>query len=133
MSKFLANENVPGEVVEAAREAGHDLAWIAESSPGADDDGILATALADDRVLLTFDKDFGEMAFWQGKTATCGVLLLRPRVRSPSYLARFLLGVLGQSVTWEGNFCVAQEGKLRVVPFGTTPSRKSGKPKKRKK
>jgi hypothetical protein len=30
MAKFLANENVPGEVVEAARQAGHDLAWIRE-------------------------------------------------------------------------------------------------------
>jgi len=133
MPKFLANENVPREVVEAARQAGHDLAWIAESSPGADDDAVLAAALAQSRILLTFDKDFGEMAFRQGKTATCGKLLLRPRVRSPGYLSHFLLGVLGQSVTWEGNFCVAQEGKLRVVPLGTPPARKGGKPNKRKK
>jgi predicted nuclease of predicted toxin-antitoxin system len=133
MAKFLANENVPGEVVEAARQAGHDLAWIAESSPGADDDVVLATALAEGRVLVTFDKDFGELAFRQGKTATCGVLLLRPRVDSPSYLGQFLLAVLGQSVTWEGNFSVAQEGRLRVVPLSGAPAPKSGKPKKRKK
>ncbi len=133
MATFLANENVPGEVVAAARQAGYDLGWIAESSLGADDDTVLARALAEGRVLLTFDKDFGEMAFRQGKTATCGILLLRPRVRSPSYLVQFLLGVLGQSVTWEGNFSVAQEGKLRVVPLGTTPTPKIAKPKSRKK
>jgi predicted nuclease of predicted toxin-antitoxin system len=132
MAKFLANENVPSEVVEAARQAGHDLAWIAESSPGVDDDAVLAAALADGRVLVTFDKDFGDMAFRQGKTATCGVLLLRPRVRSPSYLARFSLAVLAQAVTWEGNFSVAQEGKLRVVPLPVAPTPKSGKGKKRK-
>jgi len=63
MPKFLANENVPGEVVEAARQAGHDVAWIVERSPGAGDDAVLATALAESRVLVTFDKDFGEMAF----------------------------------------------------------------------
>jgi predicted nuclease of predicted toxin-antitoxin system len=131
MAKFLANENVPGEVVEAARQAGYDLAWVAESAPGSDDDGVLAAALAEGRILLTFDKDFGEMAFRQGKIATCGVLLLRPRMRSPSFLVQFLLGVLGQSVAWEGNFSVAQEGKLRVVPLGTTPQSK--KPTKRKK
>lgn len=117
MAKFLANENVPGEVVETARQAGHDLAWIAESSPGAEDDKVLATALAEERVLLTFDKDFGEMAFREGKASTCGVILLRPRVRSPSYLAQFMLGVLAQDVEWEGSFSVAQEGKLRVVPL----------------
>ena len=117
MAKFLANENVPAEAVEAARQAGHDLTWIAESSPGADDDAVLAKALAERRVLVTFDKDFGEMAFHQGKTATCGVILFRPRVRSPGYVAQFMVAVLGQAVSWEGNFSVAQEGKLRVVPL----------------
>lgn len=131
--KFLANENVPGEVVEAVRQAGHDVAWIGELSPGVDDGAVLAAALADGRVLVTFDKDFGDMAFRQGKTATRGVLLLRPRLRSPSYLAEFLLAVLGQAITWEGSFSVAQEGKLRVVPLPVAPTPKSGKPKKRKK
>jgi len=37
MSQFQANENAPAEVVEAARQAGHDVAWIAELSPGVDD------------------------------------------------------------------------------------------------
>jgi predicted nuclease of predicted toxin-antitoxin system len=115
MAKFLANENMPGEVVEAARLAGHDLAWIVELSPGAHDDAVLATALAQSRVLLTFDKDFDEMAFRQGKTATCGIVLFRPRVRSPAYVTQFVVSVLAQAIAWEGNFAVAQEGKLRVV------------------
>jgi predicted nuclease of predicted toxin-antitoxin system len=117
MPKFLANENMPGEVVEAARQAGHDVAWIAESSPGAEDDAVLSNAHAENRILLTFDKDFGDLAFHQGKTATCGVILFRPRVRSPSYLVQFVLAVLAQTVIWEGNFSVAREGKLRVVPL----------------
>jgi predicted nuclease of predicted toxin-antitoxin system len=117
MAKFLANENVPGEVVEAARLAGHEMAWIAELSAGADDDTVLATSLAEGRVLVTFDKDFGELAFRQGKDASCGVILLRPRLHDPDYVVRFTLTVLAQQVTWEGQFCVAQEGKLRVVPL----------------
>jgi predicted nuclease of predicted toxin-antitoxin system len=108
---------VPGEVVEAARQAGHDIAWIGESSPGAADEDVLALALAQGRVLITFDKDFGDMAFPQGKSGACGVVLLRPHVRSPGYLSQFILAVLGQSITWEGNFSVAQEGKLRVIPL----------------
>jgi predicted nuclease of predicted toxin-antitoxin system len=117
MAKFLANENVPGEVVEAARQAGHDLAWICELTPGIDDDAVLAASLAEKRVLLTFDKDFGEMAFRQGKAATCGVILLRPRLREPDYVARFTVAVLAQQIDWEGHFGIAQEGKLRVVPL----------------
>ena len=86
MPKFLADENVPGDAVEAARAAGYDLAWIKELSPSADDDTVLATSLAERRVFVTFDKDFGEMAFRHGKTATCGVVLLRPRLRHPIIL-----------------------------------------------
>jgi hypothetical protein len=74
-------------------------------------------SLAKESVLAIFDKDFGEMAFRQGKTATCGVVLFLPRLRTPDYLARFLVAVLEQAVAWEGNFSVAQEGKLRVVPL----------------
>lgn len=133
MVKLLANENVPGEVVQAARQAGHDLAWIAEHSAGADDDAVLSLSLTEKRVLLTFDKDFGEMAFRQGKDASCGVILLRPRLREPDYVVQFTLAVLSQEVTWEGQFSVAQEGKLRVVPLPEPRKPKGGKPRKRKK
>ena len=117
MSKFLANENVPIEVVEAARQSGLDVSWIKEVSAGADDDDVLALGSAEDRVLITFDKDFGEMAFRQGKTSIPGVILLRPQLRDPEYLARFTMAVLTQPLTWEGFFCVAREGRLRVVPM----------------
>ena len=87
MANFLANENVPGDAVRAARQAGHDLTWMAEVSPGDPDDKVLARALAERRVLVTFDKDFGEMVFRRGRTASCGVILLRPRLQSPEFLA----------------------------------------------
>jgi predicted nuclease of predicted toxin-antitoxin system len=117
MAKFLANENVPADAVEAVRQAGHDLAWVREAMPGADDDAVLAHALAEGRVLVTFDKDFGELAFRRGKKATPGVLLLRPRLRAPEYVSQFLLAVLAQSISWEGHFCVAREGRLRTLPL----------------
>lgn len=117
MAKYLADENVPAETVEAIRKAGYDVKWVKELSPGADDLSVLGMSSAEDRVLLTFDKDFGEMAFRQGKRTTCGVILMRPRLRSPNYLAQFTLAVLAQPIAWGGQFSVAQEGKLRVVPL----------------
>ena len=117
MSKFLANENVPTEAVELCRYNGVDLTWVREIAVGADDETVLALALAENRVLVTFDKDFGEMAFRQGKAATCGVVLLRPRLREADYVAQFAAAVLSQSVTWEGHFCVAREGQMRVTPL----------------
>jgi predicted nuclease of predicted toxin-antitoxin system len=61
--RFLANENVPGPVVSALRERGHDVVWIQESMAGADDPVVLALAQTDGRVVVTNDTDFGELAF----------------------------------------------------------------------
>jgi predicted nuclease of predicted toxin-antitoxin system len=117
MARFLANENVPIEAVDEARRVGFDLEWIREIMPGADDDAVLARSIAEQRVLVTFDKDFGDMAFRQGKSATYGVILMRPRLRAPDYVSRFVIGVLSQPIHWEGLFCVAREGRLRTVPL----------------
>ncbi|MCI0334996.1 MAG: DUF5615 family PIN-like protein [Planctomycetes bacterium] len=95
MTTYLANENVPAEAVEAARNAGFDVAWIHEHAPGSDDDAVLAMSIAESRVLVTFDKDFGHLAFRKGKNSTCGIILCRPRLRSPAYLAEFLVAVPG--------------------------------------
>jgi predicted nuclease of predicted toxin-antitoxin system len=117
--KLLANENVAADVVTALRADGHDVAWIREVGPGSIDEDVLALALSENRVLLTFDKDFGELAFRRGLRATPGVILLRPRLRSPDYLVRFARAVLAQGHTWEGHFSVAEEGRLRIVPLPT--------------
>lgn len=117
MAKFLANENMPGEAVHAAQAAGIDIIWVRDTMPGAADDAVLATAVSDVRVLVTFDKDFGEMVFSLGRSASPGIILLRPRLRSPAVVAAFTVAVLNQAATWEGNFSVAREGRLRVVPL----------------
>jgi predicted nuclease of predicted toxin-antitoxin system len=117
MAKFLANENVPIVAVDAARLAGHDLAWIAEFSPGLDDDRVLAKSLVEGRVLITFDKDFGRLAFRMGRNASCGIILFRPRLRSPEHVSQFVSAVLSQSIVWEQHFSVATEGRLRVIPL----------------
>lgn len=93
------------------------MAWVAEVRPGAPDDSVLVLSMAQGRVLVTFDKDFGEMAFRRGKRAACGVILMRPRLRSPLFVARFMASVLAQPVPWERHFTVAQEGRLRTTPL----------------
>jgi predicted nuclease of predicted toxin-antitoxin system len=117
MAQFLANENVPAAAVAAARSAGHDLAWIAEIIPGADDEDVLALSFSESRILVTFDKDFGKLAYATGRKGTCGVILLRPRLRSPDYLSRFINNVLSQTIDWTGHFSVVQENRVRSVPL----------------
>ena len=61
--RFLANENVPLDAVSALREIGHDVIWVRVDAHGSPDEDILSRAVAEKRVLITFDKDFGNLAF----------------------------------------------------------------------
>jgi predicted nuclease of predicted toxin-antitoxin system len=115
MAKFLADENMPRFVVELLRSNGHDVAWIGELAPGANDQDVLQRSLSDQRVLITLDKDFGELAFRSGKRCSCGVILLRPKLTSPDAFARFVIALLASTIDWENHFSVAQEGRVRVV------------------
>lgn len=79
--KLLADENVDQPIIEWLRAAGHDVTWIAETQPGATDRQVLDMACADDRCVLAFDLDFGELIFRQQLTAL-GVIILRLRMSS---------------------------------------------------
>jgi predicted nuclease of predicted toxin-antitoxin system len=81
--RILANENVPRAVVAALRDADHDVVWVRESMMGAADSAVLAQAQVEQRVVLTADLDFGELAFRYGLPATCGVILIRLDWRDP--------------------------------------------------
>ncbi|MFO1020750.1 MAG: DUF5615 family PIN-like protein [Planctomycetales bacterium] len=89
MARFLADENIPQSAVYEARADGHDITWIAEIVPGISDEEVLAQSLIEQRVVLTLDKGFGELAFQKGNKATPGIILLRPHRSSPGYLTKF--------------------------------------------
>lgn len=63
MLRFLVDECLGRGFVERLREAGHDVAWVKEVCANASDVEVLARAVAEGRVLLTDDYDFGELAF----------------------------------------------------------------------
>ena len=64
--KLFANENSPTLAVEGMRDAGHDVLWARTDTLGASDDEILHRAQEEGRLVLTFDKDFGKLAFRWG-------------------------------------------------------------------
>ena len=73
---ILADENIVAAVVARLRADGWDVVWIAEVSPSLDDVDVLTLAFRDRRVLVTDDKDFGELVVREGRPHR-GVLLLR--------------------------------------------------------
>jgi predicted nuclease of predicted toxin-antitoxin system len=87
--RFLADENFPGGAVTALLARGHDIIWIRTAAPESGDEDVLAWATREDRVLLTFDKDFGELAWRIGLPASSGVILFRlPMPPAPLFKAR---------------------------------------------
>jgi predicted nuclease of predicted toxin-antitoxin system len=74
--KFVADESVDYQIVSLLRQGGHEVLYIAESQAGASDDSVLAQANLGKAVLLTSDKDFGDLVFRQ-RLISSGVVLLR--------------------------------------------------------
>ena len=73
---FLADESCAGPVVRTLREAGHDVVAIAEVARGATDEQVLELALNEKLVLITEDRDFGELVYARGRSSA-GVILVR--------------------------------------------------------
>lgn len=61
--KFLIDESVEYRLVIFLRDADYDTSSIAELSSGSDDETVLSTAYKENRILITNDKDFGELIY----------------------------------------------------------------------
>ena len=115
--RLCANENVPGDCVAALCQRGHEVLWVREVARGIGDDAVLARAQAEGRLLITFDKDFGELVFRRGKSASPGVVLFRLRKPSPAFLAMRVAQVLESTTEWEGHYAVVDEHSIRLRPL----------------
>jgi len=74
--RFVADESVDGPIVRGLRTAGHEVTYVAELAPGIEDEAVLALARERDAVLVTADKDFGELVFARN-LPHAGVILIR--------------------------------------------------------
>jgi len=114
--RLLANENIPGDVVTALQQAGHDVAWVRADAPGSPDTQVISRAQAEGRLLLTFDKDFGELVF-RSRWRVSGVILLRISAPSASHVARVAVATLDSRTDWEGYFSVIEDRRIRMTPL----------------
>lgn len=75
--RLLADECLSRAVVERLRRDGHDVAWgLVEEACGDSDRKVLARSIAENRLLITEDRDFGELTFRLGQPAL-GVVLIK--------------------------------------------------------
>jgi len=119
--RFLADEGVERAVVEALRLAGYDVAWVVEKARGADDEQVITLAEAEQRILITNDKDFGNLVVHQGY-AVSGVILLRlPRSKANQKAAHTIRAIQTLGEQLAGHFTVITERGIRLRPISLRP------------
>jgi predicted nuclease of predicted toxin-antitoxin system len=112
--RLCANENIPEDCVLRLRGSGHDVVWIREAAPGSSDREVLIRALEEDRLLITFDKDFGELVFHRGAKASRGVILFRISQPSSAAVGERVTAVLASRDDWSGHFSVVDDFTIRM-------------------
>lgn len=118
--KFLADESLPRATVQALRAKGFDVAWVSEGWVGSADEEVLARCSSEERILLTLDKDFGELVFQRSLPAPFGVILFRLDAKSPLEFSEIALVALQSRDEWSGFFTVVTRHRIRMRPLPTS-------------
>ena len=113
---FLADEYVDQSIVDRLRVDGHEVLSVAELEPSIPDDAVLSLASERQSLLLTADKDFGDLVFRQ-RRVNAGVVLLRLEGLSSSTKALIVsAAVLEHGAKLLDAFTVISPGIVRIRP-----------------
>lgn len=116
---ILADESVDRQIVERLRQDGHDVLYVAEVEPSISDDVVLERANKKRALLVTGDKDFGEIVFRDNRLSSGGVVLLRLAGLSTERKAAFVSEVFQtHGAQFPHHFSVIAPGKVRIRAKG---------------
>lgn len=113
--EFVADESCASLVIRALREAGHDVIAIAESAKGASDEAVLERAFDQQRVLITEDRDFGELVYAHARSSA-GVVLVKFPNRARRAKARTVVEAVNKlGKRLRERFTVIEPGRTRLA------------------
>lgn len=113
---FLADENIPFYVVKQLRKEGFKIKSVVEEFAGSSDEKILEISSQNKWVIITFDKDFGELIYKEKSDKPAGIILLRVIPKSPAYILQVLKWLLlEEKLSFVGNFVVVNKDKVRTI------------------
>ncbi len=111
--KLLLDSCVWGGARESLREAGHDVTWSGEWDRDPGDAEILAVANRENRILITLDKDFGELALVRGMLHSGIIRLVGFSAKQQAVACIRVLALHGMELQ-QGAIVTAEPGRLRI-------------------
>lgn len=112
--KFLANENFPFPSIKLLRENGFEVLSVSEKFSGISDEAVLQKAVDENLIILTFDRDYGELIFKYQKTKPPAVVYFRTKGQTPNDAGKILLEKLkNEQISLENNFTVIEATGIR--------------------
>jgi predicted nuclease of predicted toxin-antitoxin system len=109
--RFLVDECTGKKLANLLEKEGHDVLFAGDAMPSVSDDEIIRRSKENDRILITDDKDFGELVFRLRKP-TKGVILLRIGVDPEKRLKALVKLLKRYEIT--GKFAVLKEDSVRI-------------------
>jgi predicted nuclease of predicted toxin-antitoxin system len=111
--KFLANENFPFPSIEVIRNLGYEVISIAEKYSGISDLEVIKLATEQRLIILTFDKDYGEIIFKLKQIEPPAVVFYRFKGITPPQAGLMLKELISSSIQLNGMFTVIEEENIR--------------------
>lgn len=118
--RFLADENLSATSIRRLREAGLNVEAVGEISPSGVDEWVLAHARENGQILITFDRDFGELIYRRGAACPPGIIYLRIPEFEPGFAAKAVMDLLRiPGLVLDGWFTVVDTDKVRQRPLSS--------------
>jgi predicted nuclease of predicted toxin-antitoxin system len=119
---FLANENFPLLSAQLLREAGHRVVSVIQEAPGSKDEDILKLAHVERLIVLTFDRDYGELIYRYRVLPPAGVVYFRFAPATPSEPAEIFLNLVDRAdLSLIGRFTIVEKGRVRQRSIYISP------------
>lgn len=116
---FVADESIDRQIVNQLKQDGHRIFDVTEMAPGISDDEVLSKANKESAILLTADRDFGDLVFRQGRLIE-GVVLIRLAGLSSKSKAEHVSSAIRQHAKeLQKAFSVITPGSIRIRKSGS--------------
>ena len=118
--KFLADVNMEKPLVDYLSGQGYDIKWVPDYNCEMADEDLLKLANEEKRILITNDKDFGELIFLQ-RRLSYGTILFRVKGQKSQEKVKLMKKVLmGHRNAIINHYIVITKAKIRIIPLGDT-------------